>query len=233
MAEQTYALSQSGVYGLANGAYADALSAIPDSGVARWEFEQDVTDSWGDNDATNNGATYTSDAQVGDHALSFDGTDDNVQTSAPVLGRDNGFSYAIWAKPDALETVPFFADENSGIADVRNNFGLDSDGTLRFDQFPPSGGSLNSTNSISTGEWSLVGVTVSSSRDVTFYIDDSEAGTGTGEDYSGDSPDWTTIGARVEEGRYFDGTLDDPRVYDKELTSSEWSNLYQTGSIDG
>jgi len=32
----------------------DALEAIPDSGVSRWEFEQDVTDSWGNNDGIDN-----------------------------------------------------------------------------------------------------------------------------------------------------------------------------------
>src|SRR6056297_2572190 len=64
----------------------DAGPEIPDSGVLRYEFEDDsntttAVDSWTDDthtayDGAINGATYTTDAKVGSMSLSFDGTDD-------------------------------------------------------------------------------------------------------------------------------------------------------------
>jgi hypothetical protein len=39
------------------------------------------------------------------------------------------------------------------------------------------------------------------------------------------------IGGQTDFGHYWDGRIDDVRVYDKGLTSTEVSNLYNTGSI--
>ena len=77
-------------------------TAIPDSGISRYEFEQDVTDSWGDNDGTDNtSAGYTTDAAVGSYAKSFDGVDDVVPLGNNAIDptRTN-LSVSIWANKD-------------------------------------------------------------------------------------------------------------------------------------
>jgi len=69
MAEQTYALAKSGVYGQANGAYADALTKILD------DFEDgDLSEYAGD---TGSASVVTSPALVGSHSAQADGASAN------------------------------------------------------------------------------------------------------------------------------------------------------------
>src|SRR6056297_552490 len=59
---------------------------IPDSGIAQYEWEQDVTDSWNGYDGTDNtSAGYSTDNQEGTYSKAFDGTDDYVNIG-DVLG---------------------------------------------------------------------------------------------------------------------------------------------------
>jgi len=41
------------------------------------------------------------------------------------------------------------------------------------------------------------------------------------------------IGQDSRDQNYWDGYIDDLRIYDKELSNTEVSNLYNTGIIDG
>jgi hypothetical protein len=54
------------------------FSAIPDSVVSQYKFEQDATDSEGNRDGTVSGATFVQDGVEGTYAANFDGTDDSI-----------------------------------------------------------------------------------------------------------------------------------------------------------
>ena len=89
------------------------------------------------------------------------------------------------------------------------------------------------TGAQSTNTWQHL-VLVLNSDELTAYIDGSAVETDTSN--SGPSPNAggaVRCGYSVASDRYLDGQVDDPRVYDKGLSSTEVSNLYNTGSISG
>jgi len=115
MAEQTYALAKSGVYGQANGAYADALSAIPDSGMFQspiyqfWAGEADESDGTsgfgfpevlaGLSDASASGGPIYREDQAGFAAGEYDGVDDghDFTPDADLPTGDDPWSFAALA----------------------------------------------------------------------------------------------------------------------------------------
>jgi len=124
MAEQTYALSQSGVYGLANGAYADALSAIPDSVDNQWPLDEGSgttqTDNVGSIDATMNGSTWVFDADaVGDYVVSYDGADDYDElASNPRYVYNGDFTITAYIViDDASANLTIFGDQDGDNAE--------------------------------------------------------------------------------------------------------------------
>lgn len=93
--------------------------AIPDGIVSRWQYNDDsdtstAIDSEGSNDGTINGATYTTSAKEGSHALSFDGTADYVETANPP-GFDESITVMAWFYFDSVPNVSYvFNDYNDG-----------------------------------------------------------------------------------------------------------------------
>jgi len=81
--------------------------------------------------------------------------------------------------------------------------------------------------------WHHYAVTYDSAGSITIYVDASEIRS----DPSAGTLDTTTnpwqFGRAEFDGEYYDGDLDDIRYYNKELSSTEVSNLYNTGSISG
>ncbi len=232
MVEQTYALAKSGVYGQANGTYVDALSAIPDSGISRYEFEQDVIDSWGDNDGTNNGATFTTSAQVGDYAADFDGTDDYVDnTGFGVSG--TGATCAFWASPrvvsdSGVARVVFWGD-NAPQFEIT----LDSG---NWDAYYFNGSSVvgNVVSSATADTYVHVAYVWRDQQNAELYLNGSSVDStphSSSVSFSGTN---NRIGYHpAGSGVHYDGLLDDLRYYSKGLSDTEVSNLYNTGSING
>jgi len=207
-------------------------SVIPDSGVSRWEFEQDVTDSWGDNDGTDNtSAGYTTDSAVGTYAKSFDGLDDVVFIPDIGIFGGNSFTFSAWVQPASTKDQRFVISVQ-GERDWK--FGGTSGGSFIFETFNGSS-TFTVSGTYSTGSYQhFVGVYDSSSG-MTLYKDgssvDSNGFTGTA-DSSNSGSRANGIGAESAAfGDYFDGDIDDPRIYDKALSASEVSNLNSTGSI--
>jgi len=240
MAEQTYALSQSGVYGLANGAYADALSAIPDSGVARWRFEQNVLDSWNNNDGTDNtSAGYTTDSKEGDYAKQYDGADDNVSVASNSrLQLQQGFSvggYVRFSSTSGTQTIIGSRGATSNGYQLRWQKNTDEWNWLVSD-----GGTLDQykqSATPATGTWYHVVGVVEGDGTIQLYVNATEGGTPTGDGVVSSPSTRSTERALGRNGddnsEYWDGDQDDIRVYDKGLTATEVSNWYNTGSISG
>lgn len=219
------------------------IYAIPDSAVSRWKFEQDATDSWGANDGTDNtSAGYTTTAKVGDYAKRFNGGDDYVRISDDA-SLDSVRSVFAWVYPENLSSGDF--------ADTIYNDGSESstaDDSVRLLRMGADGGrasvvySGSSYTKASLGQtfnnnqWYHLGFTYATDSTLTSYVDGSAANT----DTSGDGgfvevDNGATIGSLLTGSssyeRYFPGIIDDVRLYDKALTSTEVSNLYNTGSI--
>lgn len=220
----------------------DSLTAIPDSAIYRYKFDEGsgstATDSWNGNDATVNGATYTTTAQVGSHALDFDGTDDYVRLPDDVLdGATSEISLSYWILPDlgsgsASSGGDRVVSATSG--SNRKTVTRWKDPDWHFGVFDGSDTLHNIaiSGSYSSGSWYHV-VNVYDGADLIIYINGSEdnrtnVGSITLQDHTE-----AGIGASSSGQEGFSGIIDDPRSYTKGLTSTEVSNLYNTGRISG
>lgn len=199
-------------------------SAINDSRVSRYEFEQDVLDSWGDNDGTKTSAvTFTTDSAVGDYAVDIPSTSGDFVTVS-------GFGNSITSPPitvtaqlknvNTSDFIGYFKLGGSSIEDGLNiGFG---GGTLQvylnqnFLELTSTTVSSSSydlfvvTYDGSTIEWSINGA-AKSSKSISISLD-----------FSGDD---ALLGSYVDSDNPLNGLLDDVRVYDKILTDNEISNL--------
>jgi hypothetical protein len=224
-------------------------TAIPDSGVSRWTFDTADTsgstavDVWGDNDGTINGATTdvlgANQTYSTNEAFDFDGSNDNVTPSAITEpGGTTSVSISAWINMDTTPTTNDIhtvvnnrdtsAGNNAYALNVNDN---DADGnTVARFSIGPTFVPVDGSTTLNTGTWyHLCGVYDGSS--VVIYVDGSADGSASSSQTL-ETPDSSRI-AQGSAGsvRHFDGRVDDVRVYNKGLSSSEVSDLYNNGAI--
>lgn len=189
------------------------------------DTSSNARDYIGGNDGTWNGNLPTqTTGQVG-NAQDFDGSGDYVN-----LGTDefqfggNDFTYSAWVNGDSLSD----GDNDRIIVTHGGRQGIDNTGSgnLRFTCSGPASLSFSASNN----NWYHV-VGVKSSTDgmklfVNGNLEGSDASaTGSCDLISGE----TWIGGNSFENKhYFDGQIDDVRIYNRSLSSTEVSNLYQS-----
>jgi len=218
------------------------IGAPPASGVARLTFDNadtpggTATDVWGDYDGTISGATTgvsgANQTYNTNEAYSFDGTDDSVDlggTAFVDLFQNSSFSICLWAYMDSTGDHALFNYHNA-----YPGIGYERQGSNGFDAgiYDGSFNIIESGNSV-TNSWQHHVLTYDSSNNTAeYYIDASSQGSVS----SGNATlnrDRTVIGNRSDGNYPFAGDIDDVRVYSKALSSTEVSNLYNTGSISG
>jgi hypothetical protein len=168
-------------------------------------------------------------------ALDLDGNGDYVKTSPTTTGLDvapGSFSVSAWIRPRQTTGVwrAILEYDRTG----SNWFGmwLNSSGGvhLRVGQSV-----ANSTTSVPANEWTLATATYdSTSRQMTVYVDGNPDGTAAQVNgYTAAAAAKLTIGVRgIEENEFFDGLLDDVRVYDQALTADQVGSLLIIGRND-
>jgi len=231
-----------------------AEPAIPDSGVARWTFDDaDTSDStavdvWNDNNGTINGATTgvggSNQTYTTNEAYDFDGTDDYVaidQVSDQINGSQQ-FSVCAWGYATNL---PSGGSGGSPNDNQLINIGADTvfilardDGTWRYGILEDGGTYVQASSSTSYNEnvW-IHHVVTWDGATVRGYQDGAEVTTASGSgDADGGRQD-SRIGSTAppdgSSSRVWDGRIDDIRIYNKALTASEVDNLYNAGCISG
>ncbi|MEW6617209.1 MAG: LamG-like jellyroll fold domain-containing protein [Patescibacteria group bacterium] len=208
---------------------------VTDGLVGRWGFDEatgtiayDMSGNGNDGTLTNSPTRATSVCWVG-NCLIFNGINNYVEVSGfmGVTAFSNG-SVSFWANFDRWSSVDNILGFQS--AATNNNalrFEYDS-GRLRV-IFGNSGGSYSdaySNNIISLNTWHHVVLTWNSSGNTaTVYIDkDAKINTVT---------TWPTTYATFRvgsayAGRFFQGYIDDVRIYNRVLTATEVKNLYES-----
>src|SRR6056297_138431 len=75
-----------------------------------WKFDGDATDSFGSNDGTVTGATYTASGKI-NGAYDFDGTNDYITLGdkSSLEGFSNGITVSVWLKLNS------YSSSNKGI----------------------------------------------------------------------------------------------------------------------
>jgi len=213
---------------------------IPDSGIARWKFEQTTDDAWNNYDLTDNTSAGYVTGQVGDYAKTYDGTADTTDRgNISQLDGLSEFSIGGWIQWNQYgggdgNTSPFDyrVDENN-LVQIREanafdalNFRVVNGGTEAKFNAP-----LSTYAPLDT--WVHLFLTFSSGT-LTAYADGSSIGTASGPSslFDDTSASWTNAQG-VAYGTYAEMKLDNIDIYSKELTSTEVSNHKTTGSING
>jgi len=230
-----------------SGQSADVLSpAAPSSGlIGYWPLDGDATDSAGSNDGTlNNAPTWDSGGKIGG-GIQLDGVDQYISTPSISASNPATITVAAWFKADT------WGDEDSGcIICINNGGGSDNiqirllndsgqQGLRTFFRGSGDGGQANVHNAVTLGQWHHVAVTYDAggTRIPLMYIDGLPVSTYdlTGAATGGHG--FTTlnahIGADAVPNRFFDGIIDDARVYNRVLTDDEVLALYKSNSLAG
>jgi len=211
----------------------EAFSGIPDSGVLRYEFEQDVTDSFNNNDATDNTSAGYVSGKVGSFAKDFDGTDDHVVAPIEMSNfTSGGLSISAWVNIDSLtDNFTVMSSRRNGIENIFDVRGDDS-----ISWFTEDSGGLNgfenSGVSVGTGTWRHLVAVYDPANGYSIYRDGIEQASSADTRFVSNSMD-EQIGGGPDTRGFGDGAIDDLRFYEKSLSSTEISNLFNTGSISG
>ncbi|MEL6675239.1 MAG: LamG-like jellyroll fold domain-containing protein [Bacteroidota bacterium] len=164
--------------------------------------------------------------------LQFDGQNDHLAIShTPVLALNNQLTLAAWVKVDN------FGDWDGvitkGITNSPYALQLSGDGAVRFSAnwgTPPNstgGGSWNSPGQISAGTWQHITVTYDG-QEIRFYLNGALDGTVNNPGLVfGDNAESLIMGVDFPGGdEYFDGAMDDVRVYNRALPAPLIELLY-------
>ena len=207
--------------------------------VGWWTFDGgSLNDMSGyNNTATDAGATTTTDqnGQAND-AYSFDGTDTITCGSDVSLQPATSVTVSAWVRPTS-----FGQTANAGYDGILN-FGvggywleLGASGGAGF-YIGATGGTVNnSSGSTPTNAWYQIAGTYTSGN-YTVYLNgvqvlNQTTATGTIVQYTGTGGVGCEIGAiKNTAGRYFIGSIDDVRVYNRVLSPTEIQNLYNAGA---
>lgn len=200
---------------------------LPEGLVGAWGFDEGSGNGVGDksdadNDGTISGATWSSSGKFGG-ALSFDGTDDRVVVpGSGSLELDDAMTLEAWVKPDSVDgnwrTVLLkewnddFLVYGISTGDAGKPFGTasmyDDDG-LALAEAP---------NALAEDTWTHLAATYDGSS-LRFYVNGnqvaSEPATGPIATAGGDL---TIGGTAVFSDQWFDGLIDEVRVYDRALS---------------
>lgn len=162
------------------------------------------------------------------NAIALDGTDDYVALPAGAVAGLNDFTIAAWVNPDALATWARVFDFGTG-TDNYMFLAPTSGSAVRFAIRTPSVAeqTLTGPAPLSAGVWSHVAVTLSGST-ATLYVNGAAVATNAAMTLRPSSLGVTTqnwIGRSQWPDPYFDGKVDDFRIYNRALNSAEIGKL--------
>jgi len=197
--------------------------------VGYWKFDEGagvkaMDYSGNGNTGTITGATWTS-GKLG-QALSFNGVDTAVSNNTDVVGT-GAATISAWIKPKS------YGSSNYGVvfSNAQVQLAIESVSHNNLLWSNDNGGTVaeSAINSISLNVWQHVVGVRQSDGTVTLYINGSQSG-GTGQSAgSASAGNSTNIGKRAISAYWFDGTLDDVRIYNRALSQAEITALYQAG----
>jgi hypothetical protein len=196
--------------------------------IGYWPGDDDATDHAGNNDGTlQDGVTFAR-GQVGD-AFMFDGTSSMVVPRAPGVQARGSWTYSLWinvaAYPNGDNT--YFIDRNSPSAPLA---GLVAHGSsfqfqVRYDDGSGLGGPVGGTISVST--WKHVAMVRDAGKQFYLYVDGQNVASIPDSGASLTPPPFK-LGRHFNAANSgFSGLIDELKVYDGALTSSQIQALAQ------
>jgi hypothetical protein len=209
---------------------------------AYWKLESDGSDSTANsNDLTVNGATNTA-GFIG-NAYDLDGINDYLLSSqTPIINNWKGGTYSIsaWINLDTTSGDQVIYGEGKSSSDANfARFYHQNGGNLFVSVRGPSTNDdmrVDTSGNLSQNTWHHVVLVVDGDLlACEMYVDGVSQSTRTGQNESSTEPSGMNrvalgILCRQSIGNYFNGTIDEVGVWSKALSSSEVSDLYNSGA---
>jgi len=199
--------------------------------IAHWKFDEGAGttayDSVGDNHGTVHGAVWST-GQI-DGALSFDGADDYVDCgTGPAITGTGDFAVSVWVKTDSDKGQSIVHQRSPSSPNGMYGLGM-KNGRAHFQIYNSGYGFFIRTDvTVNDGLWHQIVAVRINSTDGEIYVDGSLAGTG-----SGPARSLNNVGVRIGRGftgpYYFNGLIDDVRIYDRALSVKEIGEIYLDG----
>jgi hypothetical protein len=211
--------------------------------IAHWEFDEGSGTIARDSSGKGHDGTLQGDPQwvtgmIGSGALSFDSTDGLVEVGDDAsLSLTDALTITAWVSVHDLNTYYFIlCKQPSGTAgdNYPGNYEFRTEansGALQFGHQETEGEQYSfytSDSSIAVEQWHHVAVTVTKGDLVEFYIDGVAAGSSEQSTNFGvlnDEP--VRIGGRKDGYSFFNGLLDDIRLYDRTLSATQIQKLFE------
>jgi hypothetical protein len=201
--------------------------SLTSGGIAYYPFNGSAHDAWDNNHGEVVGPVLAPDRfGAAESAYRFDGMDDYI--AIPVnINPDKMPELTLVAWASASESSPIRQVISHDDGGFDRSMGIDDrGGGLGWSAFCGSGEVLG-FRPVTDGEWVFVAV-IYNQKDslITFYVNDAAFET-TG--WCDTGHDTTYIGMNPSYGEYFNGTIDEVRIYDRALTKDEIKMLYKAG----
>ena len=201
---------------------------FPTTATALYQLEDNTNDTCGSNNATDTtDITYNSSGKFGKSAV-FNGTSSYFKLPFSTLG-DNPFTISMWLNFDDLASEKFIFSKYPG----SGGYGFycqspASATTITFTAYNTgaTGYSVVTTTSMSTGVWYNYVLTFDFSSSIKAYLNGSQEATTTPSGTFYQNSDTVYIGRYWNGPTYFDGEMDQIRVFPSALTASQVTELY-------
>ena len=208
----------------------ETLENLTNGLVGYWKFDEGTGGSAGDSSGANNngtvrGASWVSGKVSG--ALQFDGINDDVSIpSTPALQlAGKSFSFSAWIKPDIVsgKAINILGKHNSnGFKSYYFALNRDNSKSGAVSIFSGSAWIDSPLNSIIAGEWAHVAVSYNNTSGVIgLYKNGSLLGAQIATTSYVNTNNPLLIGAFESAGWFFDGAIDEVRMYNRSLNASE------------
>jgi len=210
--------------------------------ISYWRFEGDATDKLGTNDGTLQGPTFNSSGKF-DGAYSYDGSNDYIDLGSNLPDTTiSSYAISMWFRPaeniDNSDTGDFksLLIRNDGVgAGFEYTLGIDKGVTATPGKLIFTSGQglirlVSTTDSWTGDQWYHVLVN-NSNGNCQLYIDGVSQDTATNCDSLLDRAPITTFGRYGDVAiRFWNGTIDEAKFYNRSLTTGELKDLYNDGN---
>ena len=205
-----------------------------------WPLNSDLADPVGAHGGTFVGGTATYSAGKVGNALTFDGTNDNVDIPYP--GYFEAYTIAAWVKADAgaITTRSIIARTDDGQGPLNgylaDQIRINSAG--KFEHYTYSSGTgkvVTGTTTVAAGTWYHVAISSSTNGTMRLYVNGVEEGTPQavaqmwwqGNRFNIGTATAGTVGGSFG---YFDGQIDDVHIFESVLTTAQILGMYNQGA---
>ena len=216
----------------------DSVDPFGDSnGVALYSLDYDASDASGSYDGTPSNVTFGVGGKI-NYGARFNGSSSYIDVSSFSFGSDN-LSISMWIKPsstqNAYANIIDFNQTNTSKVGV---FAIqqDASNTNQYKIWQWNGSSYNQSNSVTltADTWNHLVYALQSNGNYAFYLNgtSSTSGSNLTASTSGVTETlnigrWYNNGGSA--GRYFNGDIDQVRIFSKALNQTEVDTLYNNG----